>query len=178
MIGHYTSAVLLLAALFSAAATSSNLRTSTEDAEMRAEQTLDGLFHYYWKTDPAHKKIKYFFVCSQLGGVGTAKTGRCSCYNPTACVNCYRWWGAVALESVAAYGIYMNTTNHSTVPQVFYSHSPYNEEWNATASCTYIDDFLWYGIAYLKVYEWLGVSFVELHGILHVLPEFISLRHR
>jgi hypothetical protein len=154
-------ASLLLAALFSAdvlVAAPPNRTASIQDAELRAEQTMDGLFHYYLKKDPRNKKIEYFFVCSQLGGVGTAKTGKCSCYNPTACVNCYRWWSAVALESVAAYGIYMNTTNHSTVPEVFYKHSPYNEEWNATLLCTYIDDFLWYGMAYLKVYDWLGVS--------------------
>ena len=29
----------------------------------------------------------------------------------------------------------MNTKNHSKVPAVFYSHSPYNADWNATA-CT------------------------------------------
>lgn len=156
------AAVLLV--LFSAGAlvtASPNFAASIKDAELRAEQTLNGLFDYYWKEDHSHKKIKFFFACSQLGGIGTGKTGQCSCYKPNACVNCYRWWGAVALESVAAYGIYMNTTNHSTVPDVFYKHSPYNDKWNATAFCTYIDDFLWYGMAYLKVYDWLGVSLIE-----------------
>lgn len=129
-----------------------------EDAELRAQQTLSGLFQYYWKQDPSNTKIDFFFSCAQIGGIGTPKIGRCSCSNPSSCVNCYRWWSAVALESVAAYGMYMNTSNHSSVPEMFYAHSPYNADWNATAACTYIDDFLWYGMAYLKVYEWIGVS--------------------
>lgn len=64
----------------------------------------------------------------------------------------------MALESIATYGIYTNTTNHSEVADVIFDHSPYNAEWNATASCTFMDDFSWYGIAYLRVYEWLKVS--------------------
>ena len=154
--------LLVLVAVFSIGApveASPNGAVLIKEAELRAEQTLNGLFHYYWKQDHAHKKIKFFFACAQLGGVGTSNYGRCSCYNPSSCVNCYRWWGAVALESVASYGICMNTSEHSTVPETFHNHSPYNAEWNATALCTYIDDFLWYGMAYLRVYDWLGVSF-------------------
>ena len=129
-----------------------------DTSEIRAQQALSGLVDYYWKGDPKHKRVKFFFSCSQTGGLGTSNTGRCSCYNPSSCVNCFRWWNAVALESVATYGIYMNTTNHSTFSVMHYRHSPYNAEWNATESCTYVDDFLWYGLAYLRVYEWLGVS--------------------
>lgn len=147
----------LFIVLLTVTASSSSPNTPLEAAEWRAEQTLNGLFHYYWKRDPTHKEIKFFFACAQIGEVGTSKMS-CSCYNTTSCVNCYRWWSAVALESVASYGISMNTTNHSQVPDVFYQHSPYKADWNATESCTYIDDFLWYGIAYLRVYDWLGVS--------------------
>lgn len=135
-------------------------QTDLEAAEMRAEQALNGLFHYYWKPDPVHKRISFFFSCAQIGEIGTSNLKSCSCYNPASCVNCYRWWSAVALESVASYGIYMNTKNHSRVPGMFYAHSPYSADWNATELCTYIDDFLWYGIAYLRVYDWLGVSYV------------------
>lgn len=133
---------------------------AVKDAEWRTEQTLNGFFHYFWREDPSNKKIKFFFTCAQIGRIGSSKAGKCSCYNPSSCVNCYRWWSAVALESVATYGIYMNTTNHSTTPDIFYKHSPYNADWNATSVCTFIDDFLWYGIAYLRVYDWLGVSLI------------------
>lgn len=128
------------------------------DADFRCELTLKGLFNYYWKNDPNHKNVKFLFACGQIGELGSSKPGQCSCYVPTDCVNCYRWWSATALESVAAYGIYMNTSNHSSTPGVVYKHSPYNAKWDPVATCTYIDDFLWYGMAYLKVYEWLSVS--------------------
>lgn len=124
-------------------------------AEFRAQQTLNGLFNYYWKHDSVHKNVEFIFVCAQLGLPATP--GSCTCINPKVCVDCYRWWSAVALESVATYGIYTNSTNHSQVADTFFSHSPYNANWNATAACTYIDDFTWYGIAYLRVYEWLKV---------------------
>ncbi len=134
---------------------SSSYRT---DAELRTELTLNGVFNYYWKADPNHKHIKFLFTCGQLGEVGTAKSSQCSCYSVTACVNCYRWFTAIFVESVATHGIYMNTTNYSSVPSTVYKHSPYNSNWDANATCTYIDDFLWYGIAYLRVYDWLEVS--------------------
>ena len=128
------------------------------DAKSRAELTFNGLFNYYWKQDTQHKNIKFLFVCGQLGFVGTSDAGHCSCSTPSACVNCYRWFTGVLVESVATYGIYMNTTNHSDVPDTVYNHSPYNSKWDATSLCTYIDDFLWYGIAYSRVYDWLKVS--------------------
>ena len=71
---------------------------------------------------------------------------------------CYRWWDAVALESVATHGIYRNTKNYSNIANTIFAHSPYNADWNATAVCTFIDDFSWYGLAYLRVYEWLKVK--------------------
>ena len=127
-------------------------------ADSRCQLTLKGLMNYYWKSDPNHKHIQFLFACGQIGQMGTTKPGQCSCYAPSSCVNCYRWWTAVMMESVATYGIHMNTTNHSNLPAIIYSHSPYNANWNAMAICTYVDDFLWYGIAYLRVYDWLHVS--------------------
>lgn len=128
------------------------------DADSRTEATLKGLFNYYWKNDPNNKKIQFLFACGQLGQMGTTNQGQCSCSTPTSCINCYRWWTAIMMESLATYGIHMNSSNHSSVPSVIYAHSPYNGDWNATATCTYVDDFLWYGIAYLRVYDWLSVS--------------------
>ena len=125
-------------------------------AEIRAKQTINGLFNYYWKHDSTHKNVEFIFVCAQIGSI--SYPGQCECDHPSSCVNCYRWWTAVALESVATYGIYMKSKNHSNIPDTFFKHSPYNADWNATKSCTFIDDFTWYGIAYLRVYEWLNVS--------------------
>ena len=130
--------------------------TSDNDASTRAQLALQGLFDYYWKTDPAHKDISFFFACGQIGEQGASSPGQCSCTNPSSCVECYRWWSAVALESVATYGIYMNTTNHSSIADMTFDHSPYNSNWQPNNA--FIDDFLWYGIAYLRVYEWLNVS--------------------
>ncbi len=133
--------------------------TANKTAVYRAEQTLQGLLEYYWKPDSKHKHIEFVFVCAQIGSISSY--GSCTCADPHACVDCYRWWSAVAVESVASYGIYTNSSNYSMVPQVTFTHSPYNAEWNATASCTFIDDFAWYGIAYLRVYEWLNVSYLN-----------------
>ena len=131
---------------------------NTADPKSRAEQALQGLFHYYWKSDPLKKPIEFFFVCGQIGGWGKPHSEyECSCNHPNSCVNCYRWWDAVALESIATYGIYTNSKNYSKAADVIFSHAPYNANWNATVTCTFIDDFSWYGIAYLRVYEWLQV---------------------
>ena len=124
----------------------------------RAFLTLEGFFNFYWKADPLAPQIKFVFVCGQVGGWGKPRSeSQCSCDHPKSCVNCYRWFDAIGLEAVATYGIYMNTKNHSDIADTIYNHSPYNGKWNATAYCTYIDDFTWYGIAYLRVYEWLQV---------------------
>ncbi len=129
-------------------------------AGTRAYQAVEGLFNFYWKADPLASEIKFVFVCGQVGGWGKPHSqSQCSCNHPKSCVNCYRWYDAVGLETVATYGIYMNTSNHSGMAETIYDHSPYNGEWNATATCTYIDDFSWYGIAYLRVYEWLKVTY-------------------
>ena len=129
-------------------------------AEFRAEQTIKGLFNYYWKHDSTHKNIHFIFVCAQIGDISLL--GKCSCAKPHPCLDCYRWWSGTAIESVATYGIYTNSKNYSHIPDMIYTHSPYNADWNATAACTYIDDFTWYGMAYLRVYEWLNVSYFPL----------------
>lgn len=127
----------------------------------RVQQTLAGLMDYYWDHDPTAKDISFFFACGQIGGQGTlANWKKCSCYNQDSCLNCYRWWDAVATESVATYGIYTNTSNHSLIADTIFAHSPYNGGWDGEYSYTFVDDFAWYGIAYLRVYEWLNVSYV------------------
>lgn len=153
------AAVLLGVLLLVSGTQHKNGSPGNVEAASRAELTLKGLFNYYWKSDP-HKKIEFLFACGQLGLIGTSKQSQCSCYVPSSCINCYRWWTAIMMESVATYGMYMNTSNHSSLPGVVYSHSPYNANWDPStaAPCTYIDDFLWYGIAYLRVHDWLLVS--------------------
>ena len=154
----YFIVCVLLSFLSSAWTFATEEHPSDASALSRAEQTLNGLFHYFWRSDPHRKHVQFFFACGQIGGGGTgAQYGSCSCVNPSACVYCYRWWDAVALESVATYGIYMKTKNHSNIASTIFAHSPYNANWNATLTCTFIDDFSWYGIAYLRVYEWLKV---------------------
>ena len=137
------------------------ITSTVANASTRVDQTLRGLFHYYWRNDPTkkHRDIQFFFACGQIGGGGYGSNyGVCTCADPSACVYCYRWWDAVALESIATHGIYLNTKNFSTIANTIFAHSPYNADWNATAVCTFIDDFSWYGIAYLRVYEWLKVN--------------------
>ena len=153
-------ALLLLGPSLSSAAECTNIRSTCTDAATRTEQALQGLFHYYYRSDPTkdHENIKFFFACAQVGGNGgLGNLYQCSCGNPDSCVNCYRWYDAITLESLATYGIYANTTNHSEVADIMYAHSPYNAGWDAQAACIWIDDFSWYGLAYLRVYEWLKV---------------------
>ena len=144
------------------------------DAATRAFQTLEGLFNYYWKSDPQATNVKFLFVCGQVGGWGSPHSeSECSCDHPKSCVNCYRWYDAIALESLATYGIYTQSKNHSDIAETIYDHSPYNGDWNATAACTYIDDFTWYGIAYLRVYEWLMVRTKEAQiGMISIISYF------
>ena len=125
--------------------------------ETRFSEALDGLFDYFWSVDPNNSDIGFFFSCGQIGGLGPLAKNwtECSCSTAKFCSDCYRWWDAISLESIADYGIHTNTTLRLDVAHNFYAHSPYNSHWK---SCTFIDDFLWYGITYLKVYEWLNVS--------------------
>ena len=153
----FLSLVATVVAISLAKDANEDLKSTSTDAYTRVDQTLNGLFHYFWRNDPQRKHIQFFFSCGQIGGGGTGSYGSCSCDNPKVCLYCYRWWDAVALESVANYGIYTKAKNHSEIASIIYAHSPYNANWNATVTCTFIDDFSWYGIAYLRVYEWLKV---------------------
>lgn len=168
----------LSAALVARADEAENFASLSTNASTRVEQTLNGLFHYYWRNDPHNKKIQFFFACGQIGG-GTngADYGKCGCVNPSACVSCYRWWDAVALESMATHGIYQDTRDHSEIASTIFAHSPYNSDWNATATCTFIDDFSWYGIAYLRVYEWLQVCFYLFIYYYAIIINFIVYNH-
>lgn len=146
---------------------------------VRVNETLTGLFEYFWAIDPAHKNIGFFFSCGQIGGWGTPQVwNKCGCNTPSACTDCYRWWDAVTLESVATHGIYTGRRDFSNIADVMLAHSPYNHRWNATAICTFMDDFTWYSIAYLRVYEWLKVtpnSFIYIFTAVNVHYPFFLL---
>ena len=131
------------------------IQPSVTEANSRAEQTMQGLFHYYWRQDSQVKQIEFFFACGQIGGADGGQA--CTCENTASCTACYRWWDAIAMESVATYGIYTNSTSYSKIADTIFAHSPYNSNWPGDSRCTFIDDFAWYGIAYLRVYEWLKV---------------------
>lgn len=128
------------------------------NATFRATQALGGFLSYYWKSDPNAEKVKFFFSCGQLGGMGdSTQLKQCTCVSRKACINCYRWWDAIAMEAVANYGIYTKTRLNSSVIKDIFAHSPYNSNFDPNEQCTYIDDFAWYGMAYLRAYEWLEV---------------------
>ena len=135
------------------------------DAIDRANLTIRGLFRYFWSGDPINKDAMFYFACGQIGGGGGNVWSKCGCATPATCITCYRWFDAVALETVAAYGVYTGSMEFADTPDNIFNHSPYNSRWNATTACTFMDDFTWYGMAYLRVYEWLKVSSSIVVGI-------------
>lgn len=164
--------IVSLVALVGVVSVQSSIKSTDTDAESRAEQAMGGFFNYYWKQDPVHKDISFFFACGEIGNLGVSSLDQCSCANPDTCVNCYRWWSAVALESIATYGIYMNTSNHSAVADMIFDHSAYNANWQPENA--FIDDFLWYGITYLRVYEWLKVMWLSRMFYLGDMPSTVG----
>ncbi len=129
------------------------------NASDRANITIQGLYRYFWSQDPLNKDAMFFFACGQIGGGGGRTWKQCGCATPAVCLECYRWWDAVALETVATYGIYTGTKDYTDTPDHIFNHSPYNAKWDAITGCTFMDDFSWFGIAYLRVYEWLKVNY-------------------
>ena len=129
------------------------------NATYRATQVLEGLLAYYWRSAANAERAKFFFSCGQVGGEGNrTDLQHCYCLAPMSCTNCYRWWDAVAMEAIVNYGIYTKTRLKSGLIKEIFAHSPYNSDYDPTKACTYIDDFAWYGMAYLRTYEWLKVS--------------------
>ena len=97
----------------------------------------------------------------------------CQCetdYN-SSCLNCFRWWSAVSLESSVNYAIAANiqpphmspsyahfrsaaTSSNASLgsrilhaAQSSWDHAPYNAHWNATAHPVFVDDFVWCDLA-------------------------------
>ena len=111
----------------------------------------------------------YFFACGQVGGSAApgvrVSPSQCKCVSdwPSACENCYRWWSAVSLEAMVNYAILAKLPRQSegyrqtlAAAESIFTQAPYNAAWNATAHPTWVDDFAWYGLAYMRVHEWTG----------------------
>ena len=158
----FAIAVALLLCQIDLCSTADSIKTlhdekEQQEADSRALQTLQGLMDYYWNQDTRNKDIKFFFSCGQIGGTNGIGWKKCRCINEESCIQCYRWWDAVSVESIATYGLYADTTNNSYVPDIVFNHSPYNGNWDGVNYFTFVDDFAWFGIAYLRVFDWLKV---------------------
>ena len=118
----------------------------------------------------AYSAAQFYFSCGQMGGLApygqTTSVYTCLCESdwPYDCTNCYRWWSAVALEAsinfCMAKGLTPSATGicskvHKTAESMW-THSPYNGYWDVKRKDVYVDDFSWYALAYLKVYDWTG----------------------
>ena len=137
----------------------------------RIDHSIAGLFSIWWMAseNASMHQPGFFFSCGQIGGAGTASWRQCRC-DKYPCENCYRWWDALALESLANRGIWLGgppVARHEAAARTVIAHSPYATTWKG--KCPYVDDFAWFLLAYIRVYEWLkDDTFLqaaeELHG--------------
>eukprot|EP00299_Pterocystis_sp_00344_P016386 c8222_g1_i2.p1 GENE.c8222_g1_i2~~c8222_g1_i2.p1 ORF type:complete len:579 (+),score=91.41 c8222_g1_i2:35-1771(+) len=127
-------------------------------SDIRVNQTLDGLFTYSWMSGNDGVPFGFWFACGQIGGCGDNNPPwyQCRCENKTfpVCTQCFRWWDAVILESIISISEYRNDSSYEYLPELIFSRSPYNSTW--PPHCSYVDDFAWYTLLYLRVHEWLG----------------------
>jgi hypothetical protein len=125
-------------------------------ARARVDETYGSLFDTWWMADEVNTtggQPGFFFACGQVGGTGTSQWNQCVCDAPNACANCYRWWDAIAIESVANRGIYLGDEQHADAARTLLAHSPYSDAW--AGKCPFMDDFAWYLLAYTRVFVWL-----------------------
>eukprot|EP00966_Prymnesium_polylepis_P287972 6651139-Prymnesium_polylepis.2 len=121
----------------------------------RINHSIDGLFSLWWvhSTNKSKHQPGFFFSCGQIGATGTPDWHSCRC-DKYPCENCYRWWDALALESLANHGIWLGGTpvaQHEAAARTVLAHSPYAPSWGG--KCPYIDDFAWFLLAYIRIYE-------------------------
>eukprot|EP00117_Sycon_ciliatum_P015413 scpid38547/ scgid1535/ Mannan endo-1,6-alpha-mannosidase DCW1; Defective cell wall 1; Endo-alpha-1-&gt len=112
----------------------------------------------------------FYFSCGQMGGFapygGSGSVYTCGCESDWlySCTNCYRWWSASALEASINYCMATGQSPNSTgicgkvhqIAESMWIHSPYNAHWDARIKQVFVDDFSWYALAYLRVYDWTG----------------------
>jgi hypothetical protein len=126
----------------------------------RVDQAFAGLQQYFFTTDT--RGASFWKACGQTGGNGGAQNHfECKCEAKGAfCINCIRWWMAVALQSLIS--LNQVTPGHASLNATtsmlgsMRAHSPYTTR--AAPSWAYIDDYLWYVLMWLDSYRWLGVA--------------------
>ena len=120
------------------------------------------------RADAAFKGLQAYFFddrgsiwksCGQNGGLGHAPSSfECKCESGPFCKNCYRWWNAVAVQSLITWSQAMPSAvpRNETIRliETMRAHSPYTTR--ADPAWGYIDDYLWYVLLWMDVYEWLG----------------------
>lgn len=121
----------------------------------RVDAAWGGLSAYF--ADPtAH----FWKSCGQNGGNGAGVDPfNCACEAADSfCVNCYRWWMAVTVQSLV--GLNQAVPGHPTrnasldLAAFFYDRSPFTAR--ASPSWAYIDDYLWYVLMWLDLHAWTG----------------------
>ena len=119
----------------------------------RANATIAGLQRYYFNST-----MGTYLCCGQTGGAGGAGSNfSCSCERTdmSDCLNCYRWWAAQGLQvfiEAEKLGIIDEATVHGVAEKVL-AHSPYEWRFGKTMPWAYIDDYAWYVLALLAVYD-------------------------
>jgi hypothetical protein len=97
-----------------------------------------GLQNYYYNPDG------FWSMCGQTGF-------NCKCDTIGKCFNCYRWNTAVILETIVDFEILFNDYTYRKLPDIILSNTPYTTDLKKG----FIDDCLWFVLAYIRVYEWL-----------------------
>jgi predicted alpha-1,6-mannanase (GH76 family) len=98
-----------------------------------------GLQNYYYNPDG------FWSMCGQTGF-------NCKCDTIGKCFNCYRWNTAVILETIVDFEILFNDYTYRKLPDIILSNTPYT----TNLKKGFVDDCLWFVLAYIRVYEWLG----------------------
>mmetsp|Transcript_98234 Transcript_98234/g.311634 ORF Transcript_98234/g.311634 Transcript_98234/m.311634 type:complete len:483 (-) Transcript_98234:9-1457(-) len=133
------------------------LLSDAEVAQQRFNATFRGLEWYYWNASGGT-----WSCCGQNGGGGGVGRFGCACDRADGrdCLNCYRWWGAQVLQALVQQGSAQSAPDYlyalvSGLAETMLTQSPYNAAFGRGTSWAYVDDYLWYVLAFLSTYEWL-----------------------
>jgi len=134
-----------------AAATAAPVPAAYQD---RVSASWDGLQRYFFNETGGFWKS-----CGQTGGAGGAVDNfNCEC-EAGFCTNCYRWWMVPIVQSL----VQLNAAGHEqmrnatlSLTESMWALSPYTTR--RYVSWAYIDDYLWFVLMWLDVYDWLGDS--------------------
>ena len=148
------AAVVLLAVQRAVqAAQQTAAQTAQQPADERINATIAGLQRYYLNATG-----NYYTCCGQTGGSGGAAPFGCACGRADLanCLHCYRWWATQGLQAfieaerlgVIERGLVLSTA------EAMLAHSPYNKDFGSTMPWVYIDDYAWYVLVFLRMFEW------------------------